>query len=239
MSSLLLVRHAQASFLSDDYDQLSELGRAQARRLGEEWARLGWRPDAVFCGPRRRQIHTAEIVRDAMGEVGLEWPPLSVLDELDEYHAEELMHAALPDLVRKEPGMGELVRALSVAEDRRERARAFDRVLQAIMKRWARGELAPEALETWSEFQTRVRRALQRAMSLEGRSLRVAAFSSGGAIGAAVAHVLGADGERALELGWALNNASVTELLFSGTRVSLSRFNALPHLPDPASWTYR
>lgn len=239
MSSLLLVRHAQASFLSDDYDQLSELGRAQARQLGQEWARLGWRPDQVFSGPRRRQIHTAEIAADALRELGLGCPPLGVVDELDEYHAEDLMHAALPELARQEPGVAELAQALQIAEDRRSRARAFDRLLQAIMRRWVRGELAVGAIESWSEFRARVRRAVERLMQVEGRGSRVVAFSSGGAIGAAVAQILGADGEQALELGWALNNSAVTELLFSGTRVSLSRFNALSHLPDPASWTYR
>jgi broad specificity phosphatase PhoE len=239
VSHLLLVRHAQASFLSDDYDQLSELGRAQARLLGKEWARLGWRLDAVFSGPRRRQIHTAEIVRDTVQELGLEWPPLVVLDELDEYRAEELMHAALPELVLKNTGVAELVHALSVAEDRRERARAFDRVLQAVMRPWARGELSPGMTETWAQFCARVGRGLERVTGVEGRGLRVAAFSSGGAIGALVARVFGADGERALELGWAVNNSAVTELLFSGARLSLSRFNVLSHLPDPATWTHR
>jgi broad specificity phosphatase PhoE len=35
MGTLYLVRHGQASFGADDYDQLSELGRRQSVRLGE------------------------------------------------------------------------------------------------------------------------------------------------------------------------------------------------------------
>jgi broad specificity phosphatase PhoE len=41
MGTLYLVRHGQASFGADDYDQLSELGRRQSVRLGEYLARQG------------------------------------------------------------------------------------------------------------------------------------------------------------------------------------------------------
>ena len=51
--------------------------------------------------------------------------------------------------------------------------------------------------------------------------------------------VLGVTPVVALELGWIVRNSSLSELLFSGGRVTLSSFNALPHLPDPAHWTYR
>jgi broad specificity phosphatase PhoE len=39
MGILFLVRHAQASFLEQNYDKLSALGEAQACHLGEYWAR--------------------------------------------------------------------------------------------------------------------------------------------------------------------------------------------------------
>ena len=63
MSRLILVRHAQASFFSDNYDQLSPLGESQARALGEHWLRLGISFDEVIVGPRERQIRTEQIVR--------------------------------------------------------------------------------------------------------------------------------------------------------------------------------
>jgi broad specificity phosphatase PhoE len=40
MGTLYLVRHGQASFGADDYDQLSELGGAGVR-LGEHWRAQG------------------------------------------------------------------------------------------------------------------------------------------------------------------------------------------------------
>src|SRR3954469_11144304 len=74
MSVLTLVRHAQASFHADDYDELSALGREQARLLGEFWARRRADFDAVYCGPRVRQRHTAEIAGAAFAEAGRTWP---------------------------------------------------------------------------------------------------------------------------------------------------------------------
>ena len=48
--SLLLVRHGQASFGAADYDQLSERGQVQSRRLGDWLAQGGHRFEAVVVG---------------------------------------------------------------------------------------------------------------------------------------------------------------------------------------------
>src|ERR1700740_634212 len=51
MGRLFLVRHAQASFLSQNYDQLSPLGGTQARLLGQYWAQHHVLFDRVGTGP--------------------------------------------------------------------------------------------------------------------------------------------------------------------------------------------
>jgi broad specificity phosphatase PhoE len=61
MGRLFLVRHAQASFLSQNYDQLSALGETQARHLGKYWARCGLVFKGVYAGPAQRHRRTAEI----------------------------------------------------------------------------------------------------------------------------------------------------------------------------------
>src|SRR5207244_11804069 len=85
MSVLRLVRHAQASFHANNYDELSTLGQKQAQLLGEFWARRRIDFDEVYCGPRVRQSHTAEIVGSAYARAGKTWPEPVVLAELDEY----------------------------------------------------------------------------------------------------------------------------------------------------------
>ena len=49
MSQVLLVRHGQASWGSDDYDVLSDLGERQSRMLGEALAARGVVPDLVVA----------------------------------------------------------------------------------------------------------------------------------------------------------------------------------------------
>src|SRR4051794_32052850 len=103
MSALLLVRHGQASFLSDDYDRLSPAGEAQATLLGVYLARTGARPDAIFTGPRVRQRRITELAIEAMARAGATCPEPVLLPELDEYPAEELFKRSLDDLRDDDP----------------------------------------------------------------------------------------------------------------------------------------
>jgi broad specificity phosphatase PhoE len=239
MSTLHLVRHAQASFLADDYDVLSELGHEQSRMLGAYWASLGLTFDAVYVGPRRRHRHTAELARSGMREAGgAAWPEPILLPELDEYQAEALMQREVPKLLEARPDLAELLQQFQGHADRRTRMRAFERVLQTVMRMWAGGELTLARDESWTAFTERVSSAL-RTLTNTPSGQRIVAFSSGGAIGVAIAEILKAPYEQALELGWALHNSSVCEILFSNERRSLSRFNVLSHLADPSQWTYR
>ena len=50
MSTLAMVRHGQASFLSDNYDQLSAVGREQSALLGSYFAALGEPIDRIYTG---------------------------------------------------------------------------------------------------------------------------------------------------------------------------------------------
>ena len=60
MGQLLLVRHGQASWDSDDYDVLSETGWEQSRLLGKSLAARGITADLVVTGSMRRHRETAE-----------------------------------------------------------------------------------------------------------------------------------------------------------------------------------
>jgi broad specificity phosphatase PhoE len=239
MSTLFLVRHAQASFLEEDYDVLSELGHTQARLLGQRWARLGLALDAVYTGPLRRQRHTAELVGEEMARAGLPWPEIQQLDALDEYHAEPMLRRFVPEVAEQDSEVRRLLQALTEASTRGERARAFERLFQGMMRRWARGAFGARDVESWEAFRRRAQGALATLADPDRRSARVAAFTSGGAIGVAVGALVGAEDETMLDLGWTLNNCSVSEVLFSRARRNLARYNDISHLEDPEHWTHR
>ena len=76
MGNLYLVRHGQASFGADDYDQLSPKGREQGLRLGQYWREkaqsLGQHQaspfDAVLIGTLKRHRQTWEAMAEGAGQ---------------------------------------------------------------------------------------------------------------------------------------------------------------------------
>src|ERR1035437_2538453 len=99
MALLFLVRHAQASFLAEEYDHLSALGESQATLLGEYWASRKMVFHRVGAGPRRRHAGTARFVRDAYATANLNFPNPEMLPEFDEYDAENVFDRSLPALL--------------------------------------------------------------------------------------------------------------------------------------------
>ena len=53
MSELILIRHAQASFGEENYDNLSKLGHKQAEMLGKLFNNLKINPDKVVIGTQK------------------------------------------------------------------------------------------------------------------------------------------------------------------------------------------
>ena len=64
MSILHLVRHGQASFGADDYDNLSPKGVQQSIELGKALTKQQSTFDHVIVGPHRRHIQTFEGIKE-------------------------------------------------------------------------------------------------------------------------------------------------------------------------------
>ena len=101
MGQLILVRHGQASFGAEDYDQLSDLGIRQGQRLGEYWRQASQAParsdelqfDAVLMGSLKRHRQTWEAIAEgAKLQMTPEiWPGLN---EYDSHALIETVHPA-------------------------------------------------------------------------------------------------------------------------------------------------
>ncbi len=66
MSILHLVRHGQASFGADDYDNLSPTGIQQSIELGKALAKQQSTFDYVIVGPHRRHMQTFEGIKGGL-----------------------------------------------------------------------------------------------------------------------------------------------------------------------------
>lgn len=241
MATLHVIRHAQASMFAANYDQLSPLGEQQARTLGAALAerlvaagRLGY--DAVYTGPAKRQRDTAALVVEALRARGLAAPDPIVLDGANEHDGQHLVMGVLArgDHAPELAALAE--RARDPAADKRQRARDWQRVYEAIMKRWLRGEVAVEGHESWLDFHARVLATY--ALLRREASGETLFFTSVGPKAAILHDLLGIPPQDAFELGWRIYNTAITRIIHSGSRATLDGFNEVAHLPL-GQWTHR
>lgn len=239
MSELILIRHGQASFFSDDYDRLSATGELQAKCLGEYWLTRGVRFDEIYSGPLLRQIRTAEIVGETYQRAGQPWPALQILPELAEYDGDGIVRELLPLLAEQNPEIQKLIAANRAAVEQQDKYKTFHRMLSAAAEAWLAGKVSSPRVESWRSFHQRVSRGWQTITHGSTGGRRVAAFTSGGPVSIAVQLAMQAPEALALALNWRLRNCSLTEIIFSRGRFTLDHFNGIPHLADPTLWTYR
>jgi len=221
MSALYLVRHGQASFGAEDYDNLSARGVEQSRLLGR-WltaSQLGM--DLVAMGAQRRHRQTAEAAAEAgalNGDAVL--PPDPAFNEFDHHEV----------LIRARPDLQSPANLAAVVENAESPRRAYQEILAAAVERWASGQHDDEYTESWNHFQARCLAGIEQVVRRTGASRNVILFTSGGVIAAVTRHVLGLDDAAALRVIWSLVNTGVTRLLFRPGEISVSYLNAFPHL---------
>lgn len=215
MGTLYLVRHGQASFGADDYDQLSELGQRQSERLGRYWAARGLRFDAVIMGSLRRHAQTwAGIARGAgYDQAPLVWPGLN------EYDSQAVIHAIHPEPLPR-PDTPELYRQ-------------HFQLLRDGLAQWMAGTVSPQGMPDYDAFVHGVTSALDHVRQ-HHHGGRVLIVSSGGPIATAVGHILGASPEATIAMNMRIRNTAVAEFQFTPKRHSLLTYNTLPHLDDAA-----
>lgn len=239
MSELIIVRHGQASFLSGDYDRLSDLGTEQARLLGEHWAAHGIRATRFVVGPRKRHRQTAEAIVAAM-DAAVMAPAEKVHDDrLDEFDWDGLFQHANGALSQQDPEIRALKEAFEGAPDITAKRRTIQHYMEAVTARWASGAFHEAGVETWAAFRSRVEAAMMDHTRDLPTGSRVILVTSGGVAAASAGSVLGLDATRTVGLIWTLRNGALVEYLFGRGRISLSSFNNAPHLPDARHWTYR
>jgi broad specificity phosphatase PhoE len=239
MGRVFLVRHAQASFLEPNYDKLSATGEAQARLLGEYWARHKVLFDRVCTGPRVRHRDTEKAVHEMYAGNGLKFPKSEVFEEFDEFQGDVVLEKSLPHLTETNPQIRELDVAVRNANSPPQRRRNFQELFETVVTMWVSGELTADGIESWEAFTARVNRGLSQFLSAASKSETCAIFTSGGPVAVSVQRALHLSPQDTLQVAWMPRNCSYSEFVFSGDRFTLSTFNSFQHLDDPALLTYR
>ena len=239
MSRIWLVRHGQAG-TRKAYDALSDLGRRQARLLGEYFAGQGIRWAAAYSGELIRQQETAQEVRAGAQETGAEFPAIQIEPRWNEFDLDQVYKKLAPQLAADDPEFHreyEELRAQARAAADDHHAAVHRRWLPSdikIISAWVRGSY-PYDGETWESFCNRVTSINPAA---DGDS-DIVIFTSATPIGIWAARTMDITDERAMKLAGALRNASYTVIKLNGAESRLHTFNATPHLATAELRTWR
>jgi broad specificity phosphatase PhoE len=221
MPTVLLVRHGQASFGTDDYDVLSEVGHRQAEIVAASLAERGYRANRLISGTLRRQRETAAAFT-ALGA-----PELKTEPRWDEFDSEDILLHHSEDAVRLEGS------ALT--------NRAFQAVLEVAQAQWVEHADRSPTSQTWPDFSAAGTAALHDLATELTSGETAVVVTSGGAIAALLCDLWNIPATLFPNLNRVIVNASVTKLAVGASGVNVISFNDHSHLEsvDRALVTYR
>lgn len=229
MATIYLVRHGQASFGKENYDQLSPRGWEQGKILGR-WLADKVTPGAIFGGNLQRHRETVESITTGYGST---LPDMQVLEGLNEFDHVQVVERFRPEWADKQ------VMARDLGSFPKP-AKAFQQAFEQAVARWVSGEHDHDYAESWQDFRARVNAALDQLVGMaDGADIIVS--TSGGPIAVIAQQLLELSDRKALEMNSVIANTSVSRILYSGPRRSLAVFNNYSHLEaeDPALVTFR
>ena len=180
MTTLHLIRHGRAQAQADDYDQLHEVGEAQARLLGAHLGQRRQRFDAVYVGPLRRQRETLRLMREAGGATAQTWPSEQVLEGLAEGPFEMLYKKYLSERLKHDGVLQAHVARLRAVPD--ERDAVIELIFAHMVALWTAGEVQGPDVEPAPAFEARVAAAIGEIARREGSGREVAVVTSNGVI---------------------------------------------------------
>jgi len=242
MSRVYLVRHGQAG-TRQAYDSLSDLGRRQARNLGEYFVREGIRFGAVYTGALVRQQQTAAEVKAVYTEAGIEFPAPSLEPGWNEFDLDHVYRELAPVLCEEDEEFRRDFQAMwaeiddAADEQDADVHRRWTPCDLKIVQAWIKGHERFRG-ETWNAFRNRIMGCRATLASQPEDEHHVAVFTSATPIGIWAALGMDVEDYRAMRLAGVLHNASYTVMRVRADQLRLHAFNAVPHL-EPEMRTYR
>ena len=238
MGNIFLVRHGQASWDRDDYDQLSDLGAQQAVQLGEYWRSFD-EPCAAVAGTMLRHQQTADGFFN-----GLEQRvPIRFNSGFNEFNHEQVLY-------RYKPEWRDLSVMRQFIAQQDEPDQVFMKHFTNALARWISGEY-DDYDESVIGFRNRCYRALTQMIeemsltaSTEEPPKNTVVFTSGGVIAMICGELMGLSHENSLKLNRRIVNSSVTKIVYSASshpkHISIDSFNNYSHLEQlGTSWVTR
>ncbi|RZJ20797.1 MAG: histidine phosphatase family protein [Acinetobacter sp.] len=216
MTTIYLIRHGQASFGAESYDQLSPNGELQAKLLGQYFDQILKEAPYVVSGSMQRHQQTASLALEQC------FPEAEIQTDnaWNEFNHQQVF-------AKYEPRFNEphLLKQDVAKEDN---PRAYlAKIFEGAIERWTGGDYHHEYDESWPHFKNRVESALQDLCDelAKSKPRYAVVFTSGGVISVAAGKILGLCPNKTFALNWAIANTSMTTLRLVGNEPQLLSLN--------------
>ena len=230
MSKIYLIRHAQASFLADDYDNLSEKGILQSEALGRYFAKNDIHFDKIFIGKLKRHQQTFDGFVHEFSSKNIELPKPIYLEELNEHHALDALTFYYKDFITQYDEAKKLFNEID--KDSSLKRRNSILIFELFLKAYVSGKYAinHKTIQSWSSFRKQTKKGITSILQNTDKGEIIGVFTSGGTKSSIIGDVLGVTEEKIAELNLAIRKTSFSQLLYSENRLNLLSLNETPHL---------
>lgn len=208
--TVLLVRHAQASFGAGGYDVLSPRGSEQAGKLAAEIARRELTVDLIVTGTLARQRDTVAPIAALINA------PTRIDARWDEYDADDILDKFSDSAVRLESRSSVAAHVTT---------REFQAVLEEALLSWTTSSEQAQPTEPWPAFYGRANSALEDLAGELDRGQTAMVCTSGGVLAAICLRLLGAPDESFVRFNRVTVNAGITKVIHGGRGTTMVSFN--------------
>ena len=233
MSFLYLVRHGQGTLDGGPYDQLSELGKVQSKRLGDEWVKRIYKFDYAYAGTLNRHLQTAELVRESYEKANLNFPELALdegFNEIDSHRILTKISARLMEIDHDFRDLSEKAKA-AFQSNSPDKIKLFNKTYKTIMDAWINNEFPDLDGVSWNDYN---RNVLDTSLKMQQhkRDDRIVVFTSGNPMGIYIKKALNLSDSKTMEIVDFLYNTNVTTFIAKQDSIILVTMNETSHLTD-------
>ena len=240
MSTLYLVRHGQASFGKEDYDQLSELGYQQAQVAGEYLSKIT-KPIIFVSGSLKRQRQTLSEIKKGFSDADIKRAKSLELSEFNEFNHKDILNVVYPNFRELH---SEMLSSLLTCP---EAFKKFQVMYKSALLKWIEND--GNFNESFDEFTQRIKLGIDKLMSLvssndnssESLDESIVLVSSAGPISSCMQYGVDLSPKSAFLLCEEMVNTAISSLKFNDKgEATLSYFNNFQHLIfSDSTVTYR
>ena len=222
MTDLYFIRHGQATFGNQNYDQLSEVGVLQSSVLSNYLIDMEAYFPVVYSGNKKRQIDTATAIVSRLNETEVE-TRLSILPDLNEFDVSAFLQYGKESMIQSDPAfLEDLKKSLSDY-------RSFQNIFVKVLKRSLTEKRNHPSFENFKGFKNRVHAAFKTIMDESAGYKKVAVVTSGGVLALLMQKVYRLSDRETIDWVWRFYNASITVLNIEGSRLELKLQNSVVH----------